>query len=169
MMSCFIVLFIVRITVTLLVSNRYYFGNITFYLMRIPINLQVLALQWESMTTLSVGSGYGSSQSNTQSPQTLVNPTVNPTPNATTGGNVQPGTTTSLLNASANGVKLQSMPLTTINLNSSTQQTQSLPAPPRRPVRHVNGALLGVCIALIIVAIAIFWWMTKSSKNTTNY
>jgi hypothetical protein len=120
------------------------------------------------MASLNTVSGSGS-QSTTQSPQNLVN-TTNNTEAATS---VQPGTATSLL-TTPNGIQLAPVQLSTVNLNNSSASTRAAASkvavvttvPPKH---HLNSTLLGLSIGLFVLAIATFWFVTRSEKNTTNY
>jgi hypothetical protein len=121
------------------------------------------------MADLSIGSGSGAAQSTTQSPQSLVGSGTSTAP----GSNVQPGTSTSLLNNSS-GISLGNSNLSTIDLNSTSTTAGSTSvakaAPQAAPAtHHINTSLLGVCLGLLVVAVASFFYMNQAEKNTTNY
>jgi hypothetical protein len=65
------------------------------------------------------------------------------------------------------GIGLGGSQLTTVNLSaSSTAQSQAKEPVPAK--HHVNGALLGASIALVVVAVVLFWAVGRSAKNTTD-
>jgi len=102
-------------------------------------------------------------QMTTQSPQV----STNSGPATVASGNVQPGTSTSLLSAQ-NGVLLRPTPLSTVSFSPSaaTSQTQAIVAPSSSH-HHVSGAFIGFAAALFIVALVLFISVFKSAKNTT--
>lgn len=78
---------------------------------------------------------------------------------------VQPGTAADLLN-SQNGVPLHAQALTIVNVNPAT--TSIAQATPKTVAkRHINTPLMGVSIALLLIAIILFWMTSRSVKSTT--
>jgi hypothetical protein len=65
------------------------------------------------------------------------------------------------------GISLSGSPLTTVDLSGSTT-TQSQAKTSAATKHHVNGVLLGASIALVVVAVALFWAVSRSAKNTTD-
>jgi hypothetical protein len=114
------------------------------------------------MASLQIVSGNGS-QSDTQSPQNLVNTTNN----TEAGTSVQPGTSTSLL-TTASGIQLKPIQLPTVSLTSSLTSKVAT-TPPTPPKHQLNSALLGLSIALFVLAIVLFWSTARTGKNTTKY
>jgi hypothetical protein len=116
---------------------------------------------------LSISSGSGTQQAGTQSPQNSVGSGVN----TEAGSNVQPGTATSLLTTTS-GIALTPSQLPTINVNESAQpstSTNSVATTTVQPKHYISGGLLGVSIGLFIIALVVFWVITRSAKTTTNY
>lgn len=105
-------------------------------------------------------------QNTTQNPQTAPKQPVGAT---TQSGNVQPGTADSLL-TSQQGVGLQNQALTTVSLaNTGTQNSTSSAGQNAQPTKHhVNPALISIPIILCVVAVVLFWWITRSAKSTTD-
>ena len=119
------------------------------------------------MADLSLSAG-GGSQTAAQSPQSLVNSGTQ----TESSSKVQPGTATSVVSPSA--ISLNNSNLTLTNLAGSPQTTTAKSSvatvSPIAPTKHhVNGVLLGVCIALFIIAAVSFFFVSKTEKNTTNY
>jgi len=115
---------------------------------------------------LSISSGSGG-QTNTQSPQGLVSS------GSTTAAasNVQPGTATTLL-TTGSGISLHPTQLPTINVNTAPQTVtnpSSVAATTVQPKHHISSGLLGISAGLFIIALVVFWIITRSAKNTTNY
>lgn len=112
-------------------------------------------------TTTSAGGG----QTTTQNPQTAAPQSDN---NAAPAGSVQPGTATSLL-TSQQGLTLSPGALTTVDLGATTTSTQASAKPrPAVPAKQtINPAILGLSVLLCLVAIATFWWISRSAKSTT--
>jgi hypothetical protein len=79
---------------------------------------------------------------------------------------VQPGTSTTLL-TSQGGVNLHASQLTTVNLAAGTQ-AQSQPAA-QPPKHHINTVLLSASILFCLIAVGLFWTISRSAKNTTKY
>lgn len=106
----------------------------------------------------------GDSQVNTSNPQSVPGASGGPSTNS---GNVQPGTTNTLLEAKAGGVALGNQNLTTVNLNPVT----SSPVGPPIVVKthHASPAMVGLVIGLFVLAIVAFVITQKSAKSTTNY
>lgn len=122
------------------------------------------------MASLSISSS-GGTQTTTQSPQNLVSPDSS-TEAATSVqpgvSNVQPETS-----SSPSGIALHPTQLPVVNVNTSagpvSSSSSSTVAVDTKPKHHINAGLLGASIGLFIVAVVIFWLITKSAKNTTNY
>ncbi|HXR49626.1 MAG TPA: hypothetical protein VN778_01210 [Verrucomicrobiae bacterium] len=108
---------------------------------------------------LSTTTGSGT-QTTTQSPQA----STGTTGTTESSSSVQPGTATSLL-SSQNGMPLHASALTTVNLTGATQAQTSQAAPPSK--HHINGGLLGISLALFVIAIALFWFTSRPVKSTT--
>jgi hypothetical protein len=121
------------------------------------------------MADLTIAPATGS-QVTTQNPQTV--PTGQSVGGASTkSGGVQPGTARSVL-TSQNGLSLGNSALTTVNLatgEASGTQAESKAVAQQPAAHHVNGALVGISIVLILVAIVLFWAIGRSAKSTTNY
>jgi hypothetical protein len=121
------------------------------------------------MANLSIGSG-GGTQTSTQSPQALVGSgsSTEAASNVQPGGsNLQPTTA-----ASPTGIALHPTQLPTINVNNIPKPVTSSSTTAivhSQPKHHVNSGLLSVAAGLFIVAVIIFWMITRSAKNTTNY
>jgi hypothetical protein len=115
---------------------------------------------------LTATSGSGT-QGTDQNPQASV---ASGTPTAQ-AGSVQPGTATSLLTGGTTGVALQTTPLSTVSLDNTTAQTQTAPRTAQAlPARHhINPVLLSLSVVLCLIAIALFWFTTRTAKNTTDY
>lgn len=98
-------------------------------------------------------------QTGTGSPQTAAG-----TGNAAAQtGTIQPGTSSDLLR-NANGIQLKNTPVTTVNLNASTQA-----APQSQPVarHHVHTGLLVISVILFLFAVTLFWATARSADKTT--
>jgi hypothetical protein len=122
------------------------------------------------MADLSISSSSGT-QTSTQSPQGLVSSGNNAA--AESGGNVQPGTATTLLTTSS-GISLHPTALTTVNVGAAGSEPVAGTSPAVatvniQPKHHINGGLLGISIGLLVVAAIVFLFITRSAKNTTNY
>jgi hypothetical protein len=116
---------------------------------------------------LSIGAGNGT-LTNTQSPQGLVG-----SGSATAAASsVQPGTATTLL-TTGSGIALRPSQLTTVNVNTATTPAATIPssvaATTVQPKHHISSGLLGISAGLFIIALVVFWIITHSAKNTTNY
>jgi|ERR1039458_783842 hypothetical protein len=115
---------------------------------------------------LSISSGDGA-QTSTQSPQGLVS-----SGSATAAAsNVQPGTASTLL-TTGNGIALYPSQLPSVNVNTAPQATtssNSVVATTVQPEHHISGGLLVISLSLFIIALVVFWIITRSAKNTTNY
>jgi hypothetical protein len=48
----------------------------------------------------------------------------------------------------------------------ATTSSAAVTAPKSK--HHVNGGLLGISIGLFVIAVIIFWGISRSAKNTTN-
>jgi hypothetical protein len=119
------------------------------------------------MADLSISSS-GGSQTTTQNPQGLVS---SGTASTEAASNVQSGTATALL-TTPTGIALHPSQLPTIAVNTSSEPslpTSSASVATAPPKHHVSSALLGISAGLFIIAIIIFWAITRSAKNTTNY
>jgi hypothetical protein len=110
--------------------------------------------------TATTGSG---AQTNTASPQSVGQSVAT----GAQSSSVQPGTATSLLNGEG-GVSLHSTALSTVNLDSPGAAPASIAnqATPK-PQHHVDSALLGFPALLVVVAIVLFWAVSRSGKTTT--
>jgi hypothetical protein len=120
------------------------------------------------MATLTTTSGSGT-QSTTQTPQSAGQEATG----GTQSSNVQPGTATALLNSSG-GVPLGGTVLTTVSLNRATPAAapatvSSVSQAGSPPKHHVNTALFGFSVLLLVVAAVLFWTAGRSVKNTTHY
>jgi len=114
-------------------------------------------------TPLTASNGSGT-QTATQSPQTVGGSAA--TARSTS---LQPGTATSLL-TSQNGVALRPTPLSTVNLNASTQAAPSQTSPLTNPAsHHLNPILIVLCVIFLAAAFILFWTTNRSAKNTTEY
>ncbi len=101
-------------------------------------------------------------QATTQSPQSAGAASTA----AANSSSLQPGTATRVLDSGANdGVPLSTTPLTTVNFNRAAN-IQATTAPVV-PDRHVNPAFFSITVILVLVAVALFWWISRSEKNTT--
>ena len=102
-------------------------------------------------------------QGSTQSPQTAGQSGST----GTQSSSVQPGTATALLN-SQNGVPLHGTALSTVSLNNSSNTLVPSPAKPAYK-RHINSPLMGVSVLLFIIAVVLFWAVSRPVKSTTQY
>jgi hypothetical protein len=108
-------------------------------------------------------------QGTTQNPQSAPSGQTISGASAQSGG-VQPGTAKDVL-TNQNGLSLHTTALTAVSLDQTTSSTgsQAQPAPAvQKPAHHINPALIGISIILIIVAIGLFWMINRSAKSTTN-
>lgn len=111
------------------------------------------------MTSLSTGTNSGT-QTTTQSPQA----SVGSTGNTERAGNLQPGTSTSLLNNDKGGVPLKNQQLSVVNLNG----TQAKTVVSQPPAKHQTAPVLyGISGLLFVAAIVLFWLTAKAEKSTT--
>ncbi len=107
-------------------------------------------------------------QTTTQNPQTAPAPVAGA---SNQSGGVQPGTAVNLL-TSTQGEPLSNQALTTVNLGSDpqalhTETSTSQPSP--QPDNHkINPAILSIPVILCLVAVIMFWIMSRSAKSTTN-
>jgi len=115
------------------------------------------------MAGLSVGQPT-SDQATTQNPQTAPTQTIGA---STQSGGVQPGTSTSLLTDSQ-GVNLQTRPLTTVSLATTTPSQTSSTTAAKPAQHHMSPALFIIPVALVVIAAALFWAMSRSAKSTTD-
>jgi len=117
------------------------------------------------MAGLTVGQPAGA-QAATQNPQSI--PTQSIGASAQSGG-VQPGTASSLL-SSGNGSALHGTALTTVSFGSTIAGTQtSNKTSNSAPASHHVNALVFIIPALFcVIAIGLFWQMTRSAKSTTD-
>lgn len=106
-------------------------------------------------------------QANTQNPQSVPSGT-NVGGASTQSGGVQPGTSKSIL-TSDNGLSLTPSAVTTVDLNATSSATSQPTADPVAASHHINPALLGISIALVVLAIGLFWGISRSAKSTTDY
>jgi hypothetical protein len=109
--------------------------------------------------TTTTGSG---TQASTQSPQTAGLAASS----GTQASSLQPGTATSLLNG-RNGVPLHGQALTVVNINGATAATIAQSPSTRVTKHHINTALMGVSVLLLLIAIVLFWVTSRSVKSTT--
>jgi hypothetical protein len=115
--------------------------------------------------SISAGNGDITSQKNTQTPQASVGPASKATPS----GSVQPGTATSLLSTTTGGISLTNQTLPTVTVGAASASTgQVTPSKPIPAKHHFNPVLLGLAIVLLAAALAFFWIITRSAKNTTD-
>jgi hypothetical protein len=114
-------------------------------------------MQSQQLSTVN-GSG---NQSVTQDPQTVTSQTAIA---GTQTSNVQSQPSVNLFTGTG-GVSLNPVPLTTVNLTSTKTTTVATPAP--KPTTHINYAMLSVSTVLFIVAVALFWFTSRSAKSTT--
>lgn len=105
--------------------------------------------------TTTGGSG---TQTTTQDPQSATTGTLAPVSNDLQSNSID-------LNTDS-GIKLTPTSATVSSLGSSSK-TVSTSTLPTVKHHHVNGLLLGVFIAIFVVAIAVFWQTTIRAKNTT--
>lgn len=115
---------------------------------------------------LTTGSATGD-QGTTQNPQTLPAQTIGASSQT---GAVQPGTSNNLL-TSQNGLSLSSSSLTAVSLNpgaATASQTQTAPVT-KTSSHHINPAFFAVSAILVLIAIGLFWGISRSAKSTTNY
>lgn len=107
-------------------------------------------------------------QTTTQNPQAISGQNISA---STQSSGIQPGTSTDLLN-STQGETLGAPSLTAVSLvNTGTRTETSAPGsgPASKPAHHVNAALFVIPVALVLMAAAMFWYMTRSAaKSTTN-
>jgi hypothetical protein len=83
------------------------------------------------------------------------------------GGNIQSETA-----VTPSGIALHPTQLPEINVNSGSApatKSYSTAVSVVQPKHHINSGLLGVSAGLFVVAIIVFWVITRSAKNTTNY
>jgi len=109
------------------------------------------------------------SQGTTQNPQTV--PSGRAISGASTqSSGVQPGTASDVL-TSQNGLSLSNSPLTTVSLDNASAETGSTvaaaPAAPKAE-HHVNAVFLMAAAVLVVAAMAFFWTINRSAKNTTD-
>ena len=118
------------------------------------------------MADLSLSSG-GGSQTSAPSPQSLVNSGTQ----TEASTKVQPGTDSSVVAPSSISLNNSNLTLTNLaGLPQTTTQSKVATVPTAQVTKHhVNTALLGLCIVLLIVAACGFWFVSRSEKNTTNY
>jgi cobalamin biosynthesis Mg chelatase CobN len=110
---------------------------------------------------LTATSGSGT-QSTTQSPQSAGTSNISA---GQTASGVQPGTASNLLSESSGGVSLHPTALPSVNLSTvkaSQVQAVSAPAP-----HHFNPVLGVLAVLFFAVAIAMFWFTSRSEKITT--
>ena len=104
----------------------------------------------------------GGTQSTTQDPQMA---TSDNSLSSTSQGSLQSSSSINLFN-SANGVSLKPSALSTVKLQAS--QTSSTNQPVKTVSHHhVNGVLLGIVLAVFVIAIVTFWQTTLAAKSTT--
>jgi hypothetical protein len=119
------------------------------------------------MADLTIAPATGD-QGTTQNPQTV--PSAQTVGGASTkSGGVQPGTSRDVL-TSQNGLSLQPSALTTVTLDTTASTgSQAQQAPTTQPAaHHVNPALFGISIALVLIAAGLFWVISRSAKSTTD-
>ena len=115
--------------------------------------------------SITGGDGTIGSQANTQTPQASVGPATKAAPSR----NVQPGTTASVLTTQSGGISLTSQALPSVKLGDTSTATVQASAAPQavQAKHHLNPVLLGLAIALFMLAIGFFWITHRSAKNTT--
>jgi hypothetical protein len=111
---------------------------------------------------LSATSGSGT-QSTTQDPQS--------TNQANNLGAQNSGIQTSIpsnaLESEEGGIPLYSTPIPTVNLNQSIQAPAASAKTVQTTHHAVNPVMLGFAGILLLVAIILFWNISRSAKNTT--
>lgn len=119
----------------------------------------------DNQLTTSAGSSSPESQVNTQNPQGSA-PQLN---TGTQPGDLQTGTASGLLNGSA-GITLRSPALPSVSLPpvTATAVAASQPLKAAAPSHHANTGLLGLAAVLLLVAIAVWWSISRSVKSTTS-
>ena len=117
------------------------------------------------MAGLSITSG-GGTQTTTQSPQGLASSGTS----AEAATSVQPGTASTLL-TTPTGISLGPSQVATVPIASTAtaSSTKTAAVATVQPKHHTNDILLGGAIALLIIAFAAFYMITRSAKNTTYY
>jgi hypothetical protein len=98
-------------------------------------------------------------QTSTQTPQA-----AQPATAGVSSGNVQPGTANSALQSNQ-GISLTPTPVSTVNLSGSTGQVST--ALPKQ--QHLNPVLVGLTLALLVVAVVLFWAVSASGKKHNQY
>jgi cobalamin biosynthesis Mg chelatase CobN len=102
------------------------------------------------------------SQTTTQSPQSGVQSLGSSTAQSS---NVQPGTTSSLLNSGSGSVALHPTALSSINL-STVQSASSQPATAAKPSHHTNPVFFGLALVLFVAAGLLFWLAGRAERQT---
>lgn len=100
-------------------------------------------------------------QTTTQSPQTSSAAGFANSPSS----GVQPGTAESTLQSKQGGIPLGQASLSTVSLNTATVAKPRIVTPKSH---HINPALFGVSLLLLVVAVGLFWTTSRSVKTTTN-
>jgi hypothetical protein len=72
-----------------------------------------------------------------------------------------------VLLGSQDGENLGAAQLTTVSLNP-TAAVSSTSTAAAKPERHVNAGFFAVSAVLIVIAVVLFWAMSRSAKNTTD-
>jgi hypothetical protein len=81
---------------------------------------------------------------------------------------VQRGTASSLLTSSG-GISLKSQALPTVTLGKTSTSTGQVSRSEPTPAKHhLNPALLGVAIGILVLALVLAWIISRSAKNTTS-
>lgn len=112
----------------------------------------------------STASGSGT-QAATQSPQTAAS-----TPTGSPASGVQPGSNASMLeNQAGEKIPLSSSEVTMVDLGQTNTLSTAAVSPATTVAREaMNPALLGIPLILFLVAIVLFFSMSRLAKNTTN-
>jgi hypothetical protein len=115
-------------------------------------------------STLTTTSNSGS-QTTTASPQTSASGGGGYTTPAAQTDNLQPVSTTSLLDGQGGVTLNPNVPLTTVALSSTTTASTGVPSKP--PTHQTHPIVLGFVALLVIVAVAILLQQNSAAKNTT--
>jgi hypothetical protein len=110
------------------------------------------------MASIPLSSNPGD-QTATQTPQAAQSATA-----GVNAGSVQPGTANAALQ-STQGISLTPTPVSTVALSGSAGQTST--TLPKQ--QHLNPVLVVLTLALLIVAVALFWAVSASGKKHNQY
>lgn len=116
------------------------------------------------MAGLTVGQPTGQ-QGSTQNPQAIPAQSIGA---STQTGSVQPGTSKNLLNGQ-NGMPIGGSALTTVSLDNTGTGTRTSAEPAHSaPQHHVHAWVFIIPAVFCLVAIGMFWQMTRTAKSTTD-